>query len=106
MKEKDTSKPLMLYLPESIYLNLIQIKNNDPNINNIGLIERFIATDKFIEIKNGNFHNNLFIEIKANNFFNFETIINTYIFELKKVYILIMWNCIYNILNYFFLVLL
>ena len=73
MREKDTSKPLMLYLPESIYFNLIEIKNNEPNINNIGLIERFIATDKFIEIKNGNFHNNLFIQIKANNFLNFET---------------------------------
>ena len=29
MKKKDTSKPLMLYLPESIYLQLIKIKELD-----------------------------------------------------------------------------
>ncbi len=73
MKKKDTSKPLMLYLPESIYSNLIKIKNEDLGLNNIELIERFISTKEFDEIKNGGFHNNLFVKLKENNFLNFET---------------------------------
>ena len=41
MKKKDTSKPLMLYLAESIYFQLIKIKESDPQITNIELVERF-----------------------------------------------------------------
>ena len=73
MKKKDTSKPLMLYLPESIYLQLIKIKELEPDITNVELIERFLATKEFDEIKNGNFHDNLFSKIKENNFINQET---------------------------------
>ena len=73
MKKKDTSKPLMLYLPESIYSNLIKIKNENLGLNNIELIERFISTKEFDEIKNGGFHDNLFVKLKENNFLNFET---------------------------------
>ena len=73
MKKKDTSKPLMLYLPESIYSNLIKIKNEDLGLNNIELIERFISTKEFDEIKNGIFHDHLFVKLKENNFLNFET---------------------------------
>ena len=60
MKKKDTSKPLMLYLAESIYFQLIKIKESDPQITNIELVERFLATKEFNEIKKGNFHDNLF----------------------------------------------
>ena len=73
MQKKDTSKPLMLYLPESIYLKLIKIKETEPRITNIELVERFIATKEFNEIKKGNFHDNLFAKIKENNFVNLET---------------------------------
>ena len=73
MKKKDTSKPLMLYLPESIYLQLIEIKELEPDITNVELIERFLATKEFDEIKKGNFHDNLLSKIKENNFINQET---------------------------------
>ena len=73
MKKKDTSKPLMLYLPESIYLQLIKIKELEPDITKIELVERFLATKEFDEIKKGNFHYNLFSKIKENNFINQET---------------------------------
>ena len=73
MKKKDTSKPLMLYLPESIYLQLIKIKKSEPQITNIELVERFLATKEFNEIKKGNFHDNLFEKLKENNFINLET---------------------------------
>ena len=73
MKKKDTSKPLMLYLPESIYLQLIKVKKSEPKITNIELVERFLATKEFNEIKKGNFHDNLFAKIKENNFVNLET---------------------------------
>ena len=73
MKKKDTSKPLMLYLPESIYLQLIKIKESEPQITNIELVERFLATKEFNEIKKGNFHDSIFAKIKENNFVNLET---------------------------------
>ena len=73
MKYKDISKPLMLYLPEFIYLNLIKIKNEKININNIELIKKFISTNEFNEIKNGYFHDKLFQKLKENNYLNFET---------------------------------
>ena len=73
MKKKDYSKPLMLYLPESIYFNLVKIKNENLGLNNIELIEKFISTREFEEIKNGNFHDKLFIKLKENNYLNFET---------------------------------
>ena len=63
----------MLYLPESIYSNLVKIKNEDLGLNNIELIERFISTKEFDEIKNGFFHEHLFVKLKKNNFLNFET---------------------------------
>ena len=63
----------MLYLAESIYFQLIKIKESDPQITNIELIERFLATKEFDEIKKGNFHDNLFSRIKENNFINHET---------------------------------
>ena len=44
MQKKDTSKPLMLYLPESIYSQLIKIKESEPLITNIELVERFLAS--------------------------------------------------------------
>ena len=37
------------------------------------MIERFISTKEFDEIKNGGFHDNLFVKLKENNFLNFET---------------------------------
>ena len=73
MKKKDTSKPLMLYLAESIYLQLIKIKESESQITNSELVERFLATNEFNEIKKGNFHNNLFAKLKENNFINLET---------------------------------
>ena len=73
MKKKDTSKPLMLYLAESIYLQLIKVKELEPQITKIELVERFLATKEFDEIKKGNFHDNLFFRIKENNFINHET---------------------------------
>ena len=73
MKKKDTSKPLMLYLAEAIYFQLIEIKKSEQQISNVELVERFLATKEFDEIKKGNFHDNLFSRIKENNFINHET---------------------------------
>ena len=73
MKKKDTSKPLMLYLAEAIYFQLIEIKKSEQQISNVELVERFLATKEFDEIKKGIFHDKLFAKIKENNFINFET---------------------------------
>lgn len=63
----------MLYLAESIYFKLIKIKESEPQITNIELVEQFLTTTEFNEIKKGNFHDNLFDKIKENNFLNLET---------------------------------
>ncbi len=68
MKKKDTSKPLMLYLAESIYFQLIKIKESDPQITNIELVERFLATKEFNTIDLLNLQKNTVIkQFKENN---------------------------------------
>ena len=39
--KKDTSKPLMLYVAEKIYFDVVKIKKNNQNITIIEAIERF-----------------------------------------------------------------
>ena len=73
MKNKDTSKPLMIYLAEYIYLQLVKIKTTEKHISNIELVERFLASNEFEKIKKGTFHDNLFENLKENEFTNIET---------------------------------
>ena len=73
MKNKDTSKPLMIYLAEYIYLQLVKIKTTEQHISNIELVERFLASNEFEKIKKGTFHDNLFENLKENEFINIET---------------------------------
>ena len=73
MKKYDTSKPLMLYLAESIYLKISNIKTNEPNITLIDAIEIFLTTNEFNKIRNGDFHKNLFNYLEKNEFINPET---------------------------------
>ena len=42
MKKKDTSKPVMLYAAEEIYLKISEIKLKNPEISLIEAIERYI----------------------------------------------------------------
>ena len=71
--KKDRSKPLMLYVAEKIYKSVSKIKKDNPGITLIEAIEMFSTSKEYIEIKCGNFHNQLFDDIKENNYINKET---------------------------------
>ena len=73
MSNKDHSKPLMLYVAELIYLEVVEIKKRNPNITNIVSIEMFIGSKTYNEISSGKFHDNLFQNLKENDFINRET---------------------------------
>lgn len=73
MSNKDHSKPLMLYVAELIYLEVVEIKKRNPNITNIVSIEMFIGSKTYNEISSGKYHDNLFKKLKENDFINQET---------------------------------
>ena len=70
MSNKDHSKPLMLYVAELIYLEVVEIKKRNPNITNIVSIEMFIGSKTYNEISSGKYHDNLFQNLKENDFIN------------------------------------
>ena len=71
--KKDKSKPLMLYVAEKIYNDVVKIKKNNPNFTLIEAIEMFSTSLEYTNIKNGQFHNELFEDLKENDFVNKET---------------------------------
>jgi len=73
MSNKDHSKPLMLYVAELIYLEVVEIKKRNPSITNIVSIEMFIGSKTYNEISSGKYHDNLFKKLKENDFINQET---------------------------------
>ena len=52
--KKDTSKPLMLYVAEKIYFDVVKIKKNNPNITIIEAIEIFSNSDECLNISGNN----------------------------------------------------
>ena len=71
--KKDKSKPLMLYVAEKIYNDVVKIKKNNPNFTLIEAIEMFSTSLEYTNIKSGQFHNELFEDLKENDFVNKET---------------------------------
>ena len=63
-----TEKPYVLRVAEYIYLKLIEIKNQNPEINNLQAFEIFMSTKDYDLISSGEFHDNWFLELKNNNF--------------------------------------
>ena len=71
--KKDKSKPLMLYVAEKIYNDVVKIKKNNPTFTLIEAIEMFSTSLEYTNIKSGKFHNELFEDLKENDFVNKET---------------------------------
>ena len=61
-------KPYVLRVAELIYLKIIEIKNQNPEINNIQAFEIFMTTKDYDFISSGKFHENWISELKENNF--------------------------------------
>jgi hypothetical protein len=65
---KNTDKPYVLRVAEVIYLKIIDIKNENPEMNNIQAFEVFMTTKEYDLISSGEFHDKWFVELKNNNF--------------------------------------
>ena len=67
MKSK-IEKPYVLRVAELIYFKVIEIKNKNPEINNINAFEIFMTSKDYEFISSGEFHDKWFQELKKNNF--------------------------------------
>ena len=65
---KNTDKPYVLRVAEVIYSKIIDIKNENPEMNNIQAFEVFMTTKEYDLISSGEFHDNWFMELKNNKF--------------------------------------
>ena len=65
---KDIDKPYVLRVAEAIYLKIVDIKKENPEMNNIQAFEVFITTKEYDLISSGEFHDKWFAELKKNNF--------------------------------------
>ena len=61
-------KPYVLRVAELIYSKIIEIKNQNPEVNNIQAFEIFMTTKDYEFISSGKFHENWISELKDNNF--------------------------------------
>ena len=67
MKTK-IDKPYVLRVAELIYSKIIEIKNQNPEVNNIQAFEIFMTTKDYDFISSGEFHDNWISELKDNDF--------------------------------------
>ena len=61
-------KPYVLRAAEFIYKNIIEIKKQNPEINNIQAFEIFMTTEEYDNLSSGKFHDEWFLELKKNKF--------------------------------------
>ena len=61
-------KPYVLRVAELIYSKIIEIKNQNPEVNNIQAFEIFMTTKDYDFISSGEFHEKWISELKENNF--------------------------------------
>ena len=61
-------KPYVLSVAELIYSKILEIKNQNPEINNIQAFEIFMTTKDYDLISSGEFHEKWISELKENNF--------------------------------------
>ena len=61
-------QPYVLRVAVSIYSKIIEIKKQNPEINNIQAIEIYMTTKDYDFISSGKYHDNWFSNLKNNNF--------------------------------------
>jgi len=61
-------KPYVLRVAELIYSKILEIKNQNPEVNNIQAFEIFMTTKDYDLISSGEFHEKWISELKENNF--------------------------------------
>ena len=63
-----SEKPYVLRVAELIYFKVIEIKKQNPEINNMQAFEIFMNTKEYDFISSGEFHDKWFSELNKNNF--------------------------------------
>ena len=63
-----------MYVAETIYLKICEIKKKKPTFTNIDAIDSFIGTEIYEEISSGQFHDKWLEELKKNNFIDKKTL--------------------------------
>ena len=66
--QSNIEKPYVLRVAEFIYLKIIEIKNKNPEANNIQAFEIFMTSNDYELISSGEFHDKWFEKLKKNNF--------------------------------------
>jgi len=66
-------RPYVLFVAETIYLKIYEIKKKNKDFSNIDAIENFIGSEIYKEIGSGKFHDDWFKELKKNNFVDKKT---------------------------------
>ena len=62
-----------MFVAEKIYLNIVEIKNKNPELSNLDAIDTFIGSDIYSHISSGKFHYEWFRELKQNNYIDKKT---------------------------------
>ena len=70
---KSKNRPYVLSVAETIYLEISNIKKNNPDFSNIDSVEAFIGSKTYIKISSGKFHDEWFEELKKNKFIDQKT---------------------------------
>ena len=70
---KKAEQPYVLRVAELIYLKIIDIKKQNPEINNIQAFEIFMTTKDYDYVSTGEFHDKWFLELKNNRFIDKKT---------------------------------
>ena len=65
---KNIDKPYVLRVAEVIYLKIVDIKKENPEMNNIQAFEVFMTTKEYDLISSGEFHDQWFLQLKNNKF--------------------------------------
>ncbi len=61
-------RPYMLFVAETIYKEVFEIKKKNSYFSNIDAIENFIGTETYKKMSSGKFHDAWFEELKKNDF--------------------------------------
>ena len=66
--QSNLEKPYVLRVAEFIYFKIIEIKNKNPETNNIQAFEIFMTSKEYELISSGEFHDKWFQKLKKNKF--------------------------------------
>ena len=71
--KQSKERPYVLYVAEIIYLNIVEIKNKNPELSNLDAVDAFIGSDIYNHISSGRFHDEWLKELEKNKYIDKKT---------------------------------